>query len=95
MKIGIKIQTNSDFIENLVLLKNHITKTSGFYQSHQPTTKTLKIFLVQCKMLHFFPYRKLLYTLQFSSGFMNNLYESANTSYLTYISRQLSKSFKS
>lgn len=26
MKIGIKIQTNSDFTEKHVLLKNHITK---------------------------------------------------------------------
>lgn len=40
MKIGIKIQTSSGLIEKYVILKTHITKTSGFYQSHQSANKT-------------------------------------------------------
>lgn len=40
MKIGVNIQTSSGLKEKYVLLKAHITKTSGFYQSHQSANKT-------------------------------------------------------
>lgn len=40
MKIGVNIQTSSGLTEKHVLLKAHITKILGFYQSHQSANKT-------------------------------------------------------
>lgn len=40
MKTAIKIQTSSEWIEKHVPLKAHKTKTSQFYQLHQPENKT-------------------------------------------------------
>lgn len=46
MKIGRK-KSNSDLIEKYVLLENHISKTSEFYQSHQSAKNMVKNILLQ------------------------------------------------
>lgn len=79
MKIGIKIQTNSDFTEKHVLLKNHITKKILIIYINL-LKKQWKL-LLQCEMLHSLPGRNCFFcVLHFSSGFMNNLYELDSTS---------------
>ena len=83
---GLNLNNIKDY-ENRYKNSNKCTKEPHNQEDtdhiYPPVEKTVKTVLLQCEMLHSLPGRNCFFcVLQFSSGFMNNLYELDSTSEL-------------